>query len=88
MRCSIRPFERVPNARYAKLVYKVSIAFLGKYRTTVNANCVELAIIEACRLLSKLKAKWLTDLPSVFQLKRTEARVLSLDSTCLGIFNC
>ena len=39
---SRRPLERIPNTRYAKRVYKVSIAFLGKYRTTVNANCIEL----------------------------------------------
>ena len=57
MRCSIRPLERIPNARYAKRVYKVSIAFLGKYRTTVNANCIELPIIEACRLHYPLKSE-------------------------------
>ncbi len=54
---AIRPLERIPNARYAKRVYKVSIAFLGKYRTTVNANCIELAIIEACRLLLSAKKR-------------------------------
>ena len=27
------------NVRYAKRVYEVSVAFLGKYRTTVSANC-------------------------------------------------
>ncbi len=49
--------ERIPNARYAKRIYKVSIAFLGKYRTTVNGNCVELAIMEACRLLLAAKKR-------------------------------
>ena len=49
--------ERIPNARYAKRVYKVSIAFLGKYRTTVNANCIELPIIVACRLLISAKKR-------------------------------
>jgi len=57
MRCSIRPLERIPNARYAKQVYKVGIAFLGKSRTTVNANCIELPNIEACRLLLSAKKR-------------------------------
>ena len=78
MQCSIRPLERVPNARYAKRVYEVSIAFLGKYCTTVNANCVKLAIIEACRLLlSAKKVKWLMDLPSVDSFFSTELLIVS-----------
>ena len=54
LKCKLK---EVTNAWYAKRVYKVSIAFLGKYRTTVNANCIELPIIEAYRLLLSAKSE-------------------------------